>query len=120
MNKLKVEIEQVSWKIANALAEVGKECGYTFKVGTITYETDGNFKMRIEALKDGAKTEEQKAYEANRQLLGLPEWGTLIEITNMVHKIVGINQTGSKVILVRQSTGKRYLMDTGAVKDKLK
>lgn len=102
---LKSNLEEARGRLVNALDNVP---GYEFKLGALTYQPDGNFRVQVDARKNGEKSEEQKYYEANRNLLGLPVWGKTVLIEGYLYEVVGIAKAGATVILKRCTDGVRF------------
>lgn len=87
-----------------ALAEIGKKHGFTMNTGKITYASD-SFTAKIEALAVGAKTDNEKRYEATCDLYHLPPLNTVLEYAKRTFKIIGMTSR-SKVEL--EAGGKTF------------
>lgn len=110
-------VRKINTEVETALAVIGKKYGYSFSLGTTTYDKDGgNFTSKLTAHKDGALTPEAQKYNANRGWLALPELGTVVKFGAWSYEITGLNRTGTKVHATRQDNGKSYNLPTDMVK----
>lgn len=113
--KLKKKLDLAREFLKTALVD-GWEIGYSFKIGKMTYQPDGNFKVTLSAELNGNKTEDQKFYEVNQKMLKLPDYGTKIDLGEKgVFSICGINRTGSRV-MITDGKGKIFTMTTAQVR----
>jgi hypothetical protein len=108
-------IKKIEADLKKSLGEVGDKYGYKLTIGRGTYDTEGNFTIKLEGLKNGAKSAAAQLYDANRISMGLPPLGTPMEfgIGSRTYIIVGINTTGTKIHGLY--AGYTYLLKTDEV-----
>ena len=92
-------IKNIEADLQKALNEVGNKYGYVLKFGRGTYDVEGNFTLKLECNKNGAKSADAQRYENNRIWMRLPPLGEkmIMGIGSREYTIVGINTTGTKV-----------------------
>ena len=114
MDNTRNTLKVMSNDIKEALVVVGQKYGYKFSTGTITYEGEGNFTIKLKGAKEGAKSPEAQRYESlvitrnkyGRKLLPL---GAVFAYGVNEYIIIGCNTTGSKVHCKKDANGKTYL-----------
>jgi len=68
----------------------------------------GNFTFKLEGIAEGALDKDAARYDQMAELLSLPPLGSSFRHSGKVHKTVGLNTTGTKVITERDD-GKRFI-----------
>jgi hypothetical protein len=111
MNKVADNIESA---LSKTFADIETKYGYKLKFKGGSFDSEGNLNLRIECLKDGAKSADAQRYDANRILMGLPPLTTVIPYVGKEFVIVGMNTTGSKIKATWK--GKTYLLPLEVVK----
>jgi len=115
---IKDELRLARIQIEIALRELEKktDCPYTFSMGNISYDREGNFSVKLEATKRGGVSKSELEYNASKGWLGLPDFGSLFVHQGCTYEITGINRTGTKVIAKQKQNGKGYLFGVDFVK----
>ena len=102
----------VSADIAMALDAIAKKHGLqSLKMagGSVASST---FTLKVEGIAAGGKTREAERYEINQVVLKLPPLGHVFQQGAHSYKTVGLNTTGSKVMVARIPDGKEFSMST--------
>jgi hypothetical protein len=96
-----VDLSHVRAELEAALLVQGKALGYKFELGTIEYESDGNFSMELTAVKAGNPDEEEKRYLEMAKLLPLPALHSDVQVGDrgLTYEVVGLDEGGKDVIL---------------------
>jgi hypothetical protein len=100
----------VSADIGAALDAIAKKHGLqSLKMagGSIA---SGSFTLKVEGIAAGGKTREAERYELNEKVLKLPPLGHVFQQGAHTYKTVGLNTTGSKVLVSRIPDGKEFSM----------
>jgi hypothetical protein len=109
-------IHRIETDLKKSLDEVGLKHGYTLKFGNGKYDNEGNFTLKLECNKDGAKSTAAQLYDRKRIPMRLPPLGTVLDygIGCRKYTVVGINKTGTKVHCA--CNGLTYLLPVADVK----
>jgi hypothetical protein len=104
-------------EIEKALAEIAKKHGLKeLRTGSASYTDGGSFSIKIDGVIAGGLDKAAGLYVSrDAAFLGLPPLGTEFWNKGVSYKTVGLNTTGSKVI-VETPTGKRFLFPPEVVK----
>jgi len=94
MNKVADNIEGA---LSKTFGDIETKYGYKLKFKGGSFDGEGNLTLRIECLKDGAKSADAQRYEGNRIWMGLPPLNTVLKYVGKEFKVVGMNTTGTKV-----------------------
>lgn len=114
----KAMLKAVRADLDAALAEVAKKHGLqTFKSGNCTFDpTAGSFNFKVEGTveggigKEGARLQFEATYDP-----ALPKVGESFFFGTHTYSAIGMNTTGSKVV-VKRNDGKTFLIKTDAAK----
>lgn len=114
-SNLKSQLPAIREAINAALIAVAKQQGLTSLTATkCKYDTSGNFTFSVDGVVEGGLDKEAAAYEQMKDLLGLPNLGTVFTHRNETSKIIGLNSTGTKVIT--DKGGKKYIWPVDSIK----
>jgi hypothetical protein len=88
--------------LEDALVEQGKKLGYSFELGTVEYEPDGNFSLELLAVRLGNYDDEEKRYLEMAGLLPLPNLHSVIVVDNDAtpYTVAGLTADGADVVLL--------------------
>ena len=115
----KQNLKELRKRVNEALDEVGKSMGVTFRMKNIRYgDTDCHFKTECRIA--GVKTKEERDYEFRQEANdGLPPMGEEFVMSHKVYKAVGWNRraTTYPVIVEEVETGIKYTVGEGVVKE---
>lgn len=105
----KTQLKQIRTDLDLALAEVAKKHGLKdLHTGNAGFTEGGSFTFKIHGILAGGLSEEAQRYNELRDLLKLPELGSLYEASNgKKYTITGINTTGTKVF-IQDENGETY------------
>ena len=109
-NPTKDMIRKIEADLQKSLNEIGIAYGYKLTFGNGTFDSEGNFTLKLVGNKNGAKSAAAQRYDSVRIELRLPPLGTKICFGGRVkvYEIAGMNTTGTKVHGVRN--GLTYLL----------
>ena len=110
-------LDAIESMLSKVFPEIATKYGYNLKFKGGTYMPDGSvLNLRIEAIKDGALSEDAQRYEYNHIRMGLPPLNTPLNYGGKDYIIVGMNTTGSKIKGKKVSNGLVYLLSVEIVK----
>ena len=113
----KTFVKSIRTDIDAALASVEKKFGVTLRCGNATFDPTGSFKFNLEGTAASGKTKEHARFDRSAQLLGVPKkWkvGDMFEHGRRAFKLVGLNSTGTKLLIDGCFDGKSYQMRVDA------
>lgn len=102
-------IRSIEQELSATFAGIEAKYGYKLKFGRGSYDPEGNFHIKLEASKVGAKSKEAQEYEFRQSLNdALPPLNTRFNLGQNEYEIIGMNTRGTKVLGKRD--GKTYLL----------
>lgn len=110
MEPLRADIDKALAAVAkkHKLASLQCKPGGKYSTGTCTFS--------IEAIAAGGVSVEAERYTANAGILKLKPLGSAIEHLGRTYTSIGLNSTGTKVLVRQAVTDKEYLMPVSAFK----
>jgi len=97
-----------------ALLVIAKKHGVEkLHLGSCTYSRAGSFTFKLEGVMDGGLDKDAERYKESTWL-GLPPLASEVKINGALYRAVGLNTTGSKVIMALGE--KRFLFKTDDIK----
>ena len=102
-------------EINAALAVIATKHGLkSLHCGNATFSSGGSFVFKLEGVLAGGLDKDAERYANSMAMLKLPPLGTSFSAGGKSYKTVGLNTTGSKVVIER-ADGKRFLQATDVV-----
>jgi hypothetical protein len=103
-------------ELAKSFDAIATKYGYNLSFKNGSYDALGNINIKIEAVKDGAKSHDAQVYDMKRIPLGLPPLGFKLQYGDKQFEIEGINKTDTKILGKSSTNGKIYLLPVSLVK----
>jgi hypothetical protein len=97
------QLDVIRKQLEQALVEQGKKLGYSFELGTVEYEPDGNFILELLAVRLGNFDDEEKRYLEMAALLSLPALHSQVTVGDegYTYEVAGLAADGADVVLKR-------------------